>query len=134
MGSLYKNKYHDKNGNARECANWWAQYYTHGKCIRENTNTPDLAEAKRFLKRREGDATKGRIAKSMHRKVAYSELARLVGLVEPGEKACVACHGESTPSLVRFEYAKKLPVIDHWTRERAAHTAERAPEPPARGK
>ncbi len=78
MGSLYKNKYFDKNGNPRECANWWAQYYTHGKCIRENTNTPDLAEAKRFMKRQEGEATKGRITKSMHRKVAYSELAQLV--------------------------------------------------------
>jgi integrase len=78
MGSLYKNKYFDKNGNRRECANWWAQYYTHGKCIRENTNTADLAEAKQFLKRREGEATKGRITKSMHRKVAYLELASLV--------------------------------------------------------
>lgn len=78
MGYLYRNKYFDKYGNPRECANWWAQYYTHGKCIRENTNTPDLAEAKQFLKRREGDATKGRITKSMHQKVAYLELAKLV--------------------------------------------------------
>ncbi len=58
------------------------------------------------------------------------ELARLVGLVDPGEKTCVACHGESAPSLVKFEYAKKLPVIDHWTRERAA----RPSGPAARGK
>ena len=65
-----------------------------------------------------------------------AELARLVGLVEPGEKACAACHGESAPSLVKFEYAKKLPLIDHWTRERAAQApAPRAePAPPARGK
>lgn len=64
------------------------------------------------------------------------ELARAVGLVDPGEKSCLACHGESAPSLVRFEYAKKLPLIDHWTRERAAQApASRAePAPPARGK
>jgi hypothetical protein len=61
------------------------------------------------------------------------ELARLVGLVDPGEKACVACHGESAPSLVKFEYLKKLPVIDHWTRERAAHP-EKPAEPAGKGK
>jgi Cytochrome c554 and c-prime len=55
------------------------------------------------------------------------ELAHLVGLAEPGEKACLACHGESAPSLVRFEYVKKLPLIDHWSKERkaAAKPAER---------
>jgi len=42
------------------------------------------------------------------------ELARAVGLVEPGEKTCLACHTESTPSLERFEHAKKLPLIRHW--------------------
>ncbi len=63
------------------------------------------------------------------------ELARLVGMVDPREKSCVACHGESAPSLVKFEYAKKLPLIDHWTRERAASGSAR-PEakPPPKGK
>jgi len=65
-----------------------------------------------------------------------AELARALGLVDPGEKSCLACHGESAPSLVRFEYAKKLLLIDHWTRERAAQAAVAKPEaaPPARGK
>ena len=49
-----------------------------------------------------------------------AELARAIGLVRPGEKDCAACHGESAPSLVRFDYQKKLPLIDHWTRERRA--------------
>jgi hypothetical protein len=43
-----------------------------------------------------------------------AELARAVGLVDPGEKTCAACHTESTPSLVRFEYGRKLPLIRHW--------------------
>ena len=47
------------------------------------------------------------------------ELARAVGLLDPGEKTCTACHTESAPSLVRFEYQRKLPLIQHW------------PEPPA---
>ncbi len=41
------------------------------------------------------------------------ELARAVGLADPGEKTCLACHTESTPSLEKFEYAKKLPLIAH---------------------
>ena len=48
------------------------------------------------------------------------ELARAVGLVDPGEKTCTGCHTESTPSLGRFEYARKLPLIDHWTADRQA--------------
>jgi hypothetical protein len=65
-----------------------------------------------------------------------AELARAVGLVDPGEKSCLACHGESAPSLVKFEYVRKLPLIDHWTRERAAQAATSKPEltAPARGK
>lgn len=64
------------------------------------------------------------------------ELARAVGLLDPGEKACLACHGESAPSLVRFEYTKKLPLIDHWTRERAAQAAPSKSDQalPAKGK
>jgi len=69
------------------------------------------------------------------------ELARLVGLTDPREQTCLGCHGEATPSLVRFDYAKKLPRIDHWTRERQARAAAAAPRPaqpppaaPPRGK
>jgi hypothetical protein len=42
------------------------------------------------------------------------ELARAVGLVDPGEKTCAACHTDSTPSLTRFDYAAKLQLIRHW--------------------
>ena len=43
-----------------------------------------------------------------------AELARAVGLADPGEKTCAGCHTDSTPSLVRFEYERKLPLIKHW--------------------
>ena len=42
------------------------------------------------------------------------ELARAVGLADPGERTCAGCHTDSTPSLVKFEYARKLPLIKHW--------------------
>ncbi len=46
-----------------------------------------------------------------------AELARAVGLVDPGARACAGCHTESTPSLVKFEYVRKLPLIRHWEGE-----------------
>jgi hypothetical protein len=54
-----------------------------------------------------------------------AELARAVGLADPGERACAGCHTESTPSLVRFEYARKLPLIKHWEDSPASPPARR---------
>jgi hypothetical protein len=55
------------------------------------------------------------------------ELARAVGLLEPSERTCLGCHTESTPSLTRFEYAKKLPLIEHGGYRAARHAAEARP-------
>ena len=68
------------------------------------------------------------------------ELARLVGLADPGEKTCAACHTETTPSLVRFDYARKLGLIRHWedpvpaapARSAAPKGAPRPAAPPPR--
>ena len=55
------------------------------------------------------------------------ELARAVGLVDPGEKSCLACHTESAPGLTRFDYARKLPLIEHGGDRAAAGTPRQAP-------
>lgn len=47
-----------------------------------------------------------------------AELARAVGLEDPGEKSCRVCHDASSPSLKPFDYKQKLPLIDHWSAER----------------
>jgi len=52
-----------------------------------------------------------------------AELARLLGLADSGERTCAGCHTDSTPSLQRFEYRRKLPLIRHW--------ADRPPAPAA---
>ena len=49
-----------------------------------------------------------------------AELARAVGLAEAGERTCLPCHTESTPSLKKFEYAGKLKLIAHPTPAAAA--------------
>ena len=41
------------------------------------------------------------------------ELARALGLTVPTERTCAACHTESTPSLERFDFQKKLRLIAH---------------------
>ncbi len=42
-----------------------------------------------------------------------AELARAVGLVVGGEKTCLVCHTDSTPSLGRFVYRRALELIRH---------------------
>ncbi len=64
------------------------------------------------------------------------ELARAAGLQDPGEKTCAACHTESTPSLEKFQYARKLPLIQHWDgaakkKDGAARPAPSRPAAPA---
>ncbi len=44
-----------------------------------------------------------------------AELARAVGLVDPGQKSCLACHTADSPSLLPFDFASKVKLIDHWT-------------------
>lgn len=54
------------------------------------------------------------------------ELARAVGLEDPGEKMCVKCHDANAPGLTPFDFATKLKAIDHWSAERAAKKAAKA--------
>jgi Cytochrome c554 and c-prime len=61
-----------------------------------------------------------------------AELARAVGLLDPGPKTCAACHTDSTPSLVRFEYERKLALIRHGKEPAAAAPAPPRPQAPPR--
>lgn len=83
----------------------------------------------------------GRIYSARH-VMRDPELARAVGLLDPGEKTCLACHTESTPSLERFEFARKVALIAHGKeppppaadpRPTPRAPAERAAPPPRSG-
>ncbi len=52
-----------------------------------------------------------------------SELARAVGLVDPGQKSCQVCHSAEAPSLMPFDFAAKVKLIDHWSQGRPGRTA-----------
>jgi hypothetical protein len=54
------------------------------------------------------------------------ELARALGLQEVGERTCLRCHDESSPSLTRFEYGRRLPLIQHGEADRQARRAAAA--------
>jgi hypothetical protein len=56
MGSVYRPKYTDRHGNQRESAIWWMAFYSDGRLIRESTEHTDYEEAKKVLKRKEGQA------------------------------------------------------------------------------
>jgi hypothetical protein len=66
-----------------------------------------------------------------------AELARAVGLLDPAEKSCLACHTDSTPSLVKFEYDRKLALIRHGKEpppQPAAPPPRKKPEPSKQGR
>jgi len=60
------------------------------------------------------------------------ELARAVGLLDPGQKSCLKCHDSDSPSLSPFDFAAKVKLIDHWSRERSK-SAEAPPPAGAAG-
>jgi integrase len=78
MGSVWRRRYKDSDGKERTLSIWWIKYRSHGRVIRESAETVDYAEAKDFLRRREGETTRGHTTKSVERKVLFDELAKLV--------------------------------------------------------
>src|SRR5262245_53404582 len=76
MGSLYRKK----NKSGRRSDVWWVKYYVNGRPVRESTKisadtkTPP-AEARRFLKQREGAAAQGAPIPPRLDRITYDELA-----------------------------------------------------------
>ncbi|MBN2321241.1 MAG: tyrosine-type recombinase/integrase [Acidobacteria bacterium] len=75
MGSIYRPKYKDAQGNKRQSGIFWIQYYSHGRRIRESTECTDFSDAKEKLRQREGEATKGPVFVTS-RKITFNELAQ----------------------------------------------------------
>jgi integrase len=71
MGSLYKQK--SRDGTPGRV--WWVKYYVNGRPVRESTDTEKEAEAKRFLKLREGAAAAGAPIAPRVDRILYDEVA-----------------------------------------------------------
>jgi integrase len=75
MGSIYRRKWKDKDGNIREGEILWIKYYRNGKPIRESTGSSKDADAKRLLKKREGEISAGKLPGIYFDRVRFDELA-----------------------------------------------------------
>ncbi len=64
MGSIYK------RGKV-----YWIQYYRNGKPYRESTKSKKEADAKRLLKRREGEISEGKLPGIYFDRVKFDDLA-----------------------------------------------------------
>ena len=66
MGSIYK------RGKV-----YWIQYYRNGKPYRETTKSKKEADAKRLLKKREGEISEGKLPDIYFDRVKFDELAEV---------------------------------------------------------
>jgi integrase len=75
MGMIYRPKYRDKDGAVKESSVWWIKYYRHGKPYRESSKSEKETEAKKLLRLREGEISKGKLPGVYFERVTFNELA-----------------------------------------------------------
>jgi integrase len=75
MGMIYKRKFKNKDGTVKEGKTYWIKYYRNGKPYRESTRSPKEADAKRLLKKREGEIANGKLPGIYFDRVVFDELA-----------------------------------------------------------
>lgn len=77
MGMIYRRKWKDpKTGEENEGKIWWVKYYKHGKPYRESSKSEKESDAKRLLKKREGEIAEGKIPGIYFDKVKFDDLAK----------------------------------------------------------
>lgn len=78
MGCIYKRKWKDKKtGEMIEGDTLWIKYYDEdGKAYHESSHSDRITKAKKLLKRREGEISKGEIPGIRFDKIRFDELAK----------------------------------------------------------
>jgi integrase len=74
MGTIYRRKFKDKNGNTKEGKTYWIKYHHNGKPYYESAKSTKWADAANLLKQREGDAASGKPPGVRFDKVMFAEL------------------------------------------------------------
>lgn len=59
MGTIYRRKFKDKDGNIKEGKTYRIKYYHNGKPFYENAESIKWADAANLLKQRKGDLAQG---------------------------------------------------------------------------
>lgn len=76
MGMIYRRKWKRADGTMAEGKTLWIKYYDrYGKPIRESTGSTKDADAKRLLKKREGEISSGKVPGVYFDRVKFDELA-----------------------------------------------------------
>ena len=75
MGMIYKRKSKDKDGNTREGSIYWIKYYRNGKPYFESTKSKKETEAKKLLRKREGEISEGKLPGIYFDRVKFDELS-----------------------------------------------------------
>jgi len=75
MGMIYRRKTTKKDGTVTEGRTWWLKYYNDGKPYRESAKSTKETDAKRLLKKREGEISEGKLPGVYYDKIRYQELA-----------------------------------------------------------
>src|SRR5262245_5439950 len=75
MGSIYKQRWKDKNGIVHESNVWWIKFYRDGKAMRESSESDKISVARDLLKDREGSIVKGMPVSPKANRVRFDELA-----------------------------------------------------------
>jgi integrase len=76
MGMLFKKKFKQKDGTVYEGKTWWIKYYRNGTPYYESTHTRNETDAKRKLKRREGQIQDGKFPGLKVERILFDELAQ----------------------------------------------------------
>ncbi len=112
MGMIYRRKKKDKHGNIKEGKIYWVKYYRNGKPYRESTRSKKEADAKRLLKRREGEISEGKLPGIYFDRVRFDELAEdFLGDYRINEKKSLKKAQESVNHLKGVFEGVRVPDI-----------------------
>jgi integrase len=106
MGTIYRRKFKDKNGNTKEGKTFWIRYQHNAKPVYESTKSTKWADAANLLRLREGEIAGGRPPGNTFDKVMFSELVQ-------GIKEDYKLKGQKRPRTKHLEsYFEGMRAID----------------------
>ena len=73
-GSIYKQKYHTRDGKLHESRFWSIKYDKHGFAFRENTHSEKWVVAERLLRKRLGEIDAGMFVPPQAERLHYKDL------------------------------------------------------------
>ena len=75
MGTIYRRRWRDRDGNMKEGKIWWIKYFRRGKPYYESSRSIKHKDALRLLQKREGETAVGKIPGIVFERVHFDELA-----------------------------------------------------------